>query len=186
MPTTAILLLFVVTIPAMLLEGASMDWSAIYMRDAFQSDAFWQGIAVSSFAMLQAGMRFFADSVVERTSPATLARVLFAFLLAGCLTVVLSPWPILSLIGFAAMGLGTSAIFPLAMSAAAQRHDRSSALNIAALAQLSFMMFLLGPPLLGFVAHEFGIRFAFGLSLPLVVISLLTAGALGRTRNSAA
>jgi hypothetical protein len=180
MPTWGILLIVVVTMPAMLLEGASMDWSAIYMRDVFSSDKFWQGIAVSSFAMAQGFMRFFSDGVVERTSPATLARVLFLSLGIGCLVVVLSPYPLLSLAGFAAMGFGTSAIFPLAMSAAARRTDRSSALNIAALAQFSFLMFLLGPPLLGFVAHSFGIRMAFGLSLPLVVVSLLTAGALGR------
>ncbi len=178
-PTLAILVLVVVTIPAMLLEGASMDWSAIYMRDAFGADKFWQGIAVASFAVLQGSMRFFADGIVERFSPASLSRVLFVALGLGCMTVVLSPWPMLSLAGFAAMGLGTSAIFPLAMSAAAQRHDRSSALNIAALAQFSFLMFLLGPPLLGFVAHGWGIRMAFAVGLPFVVISLAKAGALG-------
>lgn len=179
-PTPAILLLVVVTVPAMLLEGASMDWSAIYMRDTFGANGVWQGIAVASFAVLQGLMRFFADGVVEKTSPAALARVLFLSLGLGCLTVVFSPWPVLSLVGFAAMGLGTSAIFPLAMSAAAQRTDRSSALNIAALAQFAFMLFLLGPPLLGNVAHHWGIRTAFGISLPLIVISFLTAGALGK------
>ena len=126
-PTAAILLLVLVTVPAMLLEGASMDWSAIYMRDAFEANKFWQGIAVASFAVLQGLMRFFADGVVERTSPTALARVLYLALGIGCLTVVFSPWPVLSLLGFAAMGLGTSAIFPLAMSAAAQRTDRPAA-----------------------------------------------------------
>ena len=184
-PTLAILLLVVVTMPAMLLEGASMDWSAIYMRDTFAADSFWQGIAVSSFAVLQGLMRFFADRVVERYSPAALARVLFVSLGLGCVTVVFSQWPVVSLAGFALMGLGTSAIFPLAMSAAAQRHDRSSALNIAALAQFSFLMFLLGPPLLGFVAAHLGIRMAYGISLPLVFVSLATAGALGGRKPDA-
>ena len=181
-PTLAILRLVAVTIPATLLEGASMDWSAIYMRDAFGADEFWQGIAVASFAVLQGLMRFYADGVVERFSPAALARVLFVALGLGCVTVVLSPWPILSLVGFAAMGLGTSAIFPLAMSAAAQRSDRASALNIAALAQFSFMIFLLAPPILGYVAHGWGIRAAYGIALPFVLVSLLTAGALGKRR----
>ena len=179
-PTWPILVLVVVTIPAMVLEGASMDWSAIYMRDSFGSDKFWQGIAVASFAVLQGLMRFYADGVVERFSPAALARVLFVALGLGCITVVLSPWPVLSLIGFAAMGLGTSAIFPLAMSAAAQRNDRPSALNIAALAQFSFMIFLIAPPILGFIAHGWGIRTAYGIALPFVLISLVTAGALGK------
>jgi len=181
-PTWPILVLVVVTIPAMVLEGASMDWSAIYMRDSFGSDKFWQGIAVASFAVLQGLMRFYADGVVERFSPAALARVLFVALGLGCITVVLSPWPVLSLIGFAAMGLGTSAIFPLAMSAAAQRNDRASALNIAALAQFSFMIFLIAPPILGYIAHGWGIRTAYGIALPFVLISLVTAGALGKRR----
>ncbi len=181
-PTSAILVLVAVTIPAMILEGASMDWSAIYMRDSFDADKFWQGIAVASFAVLQGLMRFYADGVVERFSPAALARVLFVALGMGCVTVVLSPWPILSLIGFAAMGLGTSAIFPLAMSAAAQRNDRASALNIAALAQFSFMIFLLAPPILGYIAHGWGIRAAYAVALPFVLVSLVTAGALGKRR----
>jgi MFS family permease len=183
-PTTAILLLVLVTIPAMLLEGASMDWSAIYMRDTFSAGPFLAGVGVACFAASQALMRFYADGFVDRHSPAGVARFLFLVLLAGCLIVTFSPWPYLSLAGFAAMGMGTSAIFPLAMSAAAQRHDRSAAINIAALAQFSFMVFLLGPPLLGHVAEGFGIRAAFGLALPLIGVSLIVAGALGKEKTN--
>ena len=85
----------------------------------------------------------------------------------------------MALIGFALMGVGTSVIFPLAMSAAAQRTDRPAATNVAAVAQLSFVAFLLGPPLLGFVAEHIDIRWSFGIVLPLVVVSILCAGALG-------
>ena len=178
-PTAAIMVLFVVTIPAMLLEGGSMDWSAIYMRQSFAAGPFLSGIAVAAFAVSQGLMRYNADRVVDRYSPSEVARALYVVLLIGCLIVVFSPWPVLSLIGFAAMGMGTSAIFPLAMSAAAQRSDRSSAINIAALAQFSFLCFLLGPPLLGFVAQTFGIRSSFGVTLPLIIVSLAVAGALG-------
>jgi MFS family permease len=68
------------------------------------------------------------------------------------------------------------------MSAAAQRNDRASALNIAALAQFSFMIFLLAPPLLGYIAHGWGIRAAYAVALPFVLVSLVTAGALGKRR----
>jgi MFS family permease len=64
------------------------------------------------------------------------------------------------------------------MSAAAQRTDRSPATNVAALAQISFVAFLLGPPLLGAVAQAFGIRSAFGVGLPLVALSFVAAAAL--------
>ncbi len=182
-PTRAILVLVVVTLPAMILEGASMDWSAIYMRDVFGASPFLAGIAVACFAASQALMRFFADGVVDRFSPASVARVLLVVLMVGCVVVAVSPWPYLSLAGFAAMGMGTSAIFPLAMSAAAQRTDRPAALNIAALAQFSFMMFLLGPPLLGYVAQTLGIRTAFGIGLPLILASLILVKSLGSGRQ---
>ena len=72
------------------------------------------------------------------------------------------------------------------MSAAAQRSDRAAAINVAALAQLSFVAFLLGPPLLGFVAEHFGVRWSFGIGLPLVVLSFVAANALGRKPVTAA
>lgn len=185
-PTWPILVLVGVTLSAMLLEGGSMDWSAIYMRDEFAAGPFLAGLAVAMVAGFQALARFFADGFVDRYSPAGVARFMLALLGLGCLIVVLSPAATVSLLGFALIGFGCSVLFPLAMSAAAQRTDRSAAVNVAALAQFSFMIFLLAPPLLGFVAEHFGIRASFGIALPLVVLSLLTAGALGVRRAAPA
>jgi len=182
-PTWPILVLVGVTLSAMLLEGGSMDWSAIYMRDVFAAGPFMAGMAVAFVAFFMSLVRYFADGFVERHSPAGVARVLLAVLGTGCLTVVFSPDPYLALAGFALIGAGCSVMFPLAMSAAAQRTDRPAALNVAALAQFSFMVFLLAPPLLGFVAQHFGIRASFAIALPLVVLSLLTAGAFGTRRG---
>ena len=54
-----------------------------------------------------------------------------------CVFFAAADW--MALLGFGLMGVGTSAIFPLAMSAAAQRTDRPAATNVAALAQISFV-----------------------------------------------
>lgn len=179
-PTLPILVLVAVTLSAMLMEGASMDWSAIYMRTVFDSGPFVAGFTVALFAFSQATTRFFADSFVERHSPSGVARVLLASMAAGVLLVFLSPAPFLSMLGFALLGIGSSALFPLAISAAAQRTDRPAAINVAALSQISFVAFLLGPPLLGFVSEHWGIRSAFAIGIPFIVLSLLTAGSLGR------
>lgn len=179
-PTPAILVLVAVTLSAMLMEGASLDWSAIYMRNVFEAGPFLAGFAVALFAFSQATTRFFADSFVDRYSPSSVARLLILILMAGILLVFFSPTPAVSLLGFAMLGIGTSTLFPLAISAAAQRTDRSAAINVAALSQISFVTFLLGPPLLGFVAEHWGIRLAFGLGIPLALLSFWTAGSLGR------
>jgi MFS family permease len=103
---------------------------------------------------------------------------LLAVLGVGDLLVSFAPAPGIALLGFGVMGVGTSALFPLAMSAAAQRTDRPAALNVAALAQIAFVSFLLGPPLLGLVAQDQGIRWSFGLGLPLVLLSLAVSRVL--------
>ncbi|MER8657553.1 MFS transporter [Mesorhizobium sp. M0847] len=179
-PTLPILVLVAVTLSAMLMEGASIDWSAIYMRTVFDAGPFVAGFTVALFAFSQASTRFFADSFVERHSPSVVARVLLATMAVGVLLVFFSPAPLVSMLGFALLGIGSSAIFPLAISAAAQRTDRSAAINVAALSQISFVAFLLGPPLLGFVSDHWGIRSAFGIGIPFIILSLLTAGSLGR------
>lgn len=179
-PTLPILVLVAVTLSAMLMEGASIDWSAIYMRTVFDAGPFVAGFTVALFAFSQASTRFFADSFVDRHSPSVVARVLLATMAVGVLLVFFSPAPLVSMLGFALLGIGSSAIFPLAISAAAQRTDRSAAINVAALSQISFVAFLLGPPLLGFVSDHWGIRSAFGIGIPFIMLSLLTAGSLGR------
>ncbi|HUN90583.1 MAG TPA: MFS transporter [Burkholderiaceae bacterium] len=177
-PTPAIIALFALTLPALLLEGAGADWSAIYMRDVFGEPPFIGGLAVATGALAQACTRYVVDPFVERHGAMAVARTLLAILGVGCALVCFTPWPPAALLGFALMGVGTSAIFPLAMSAAAQRTDRHAAINVAALAQISFTSFLLGPPLLGFVAQHAGLRWAFGIGLPLILGGMLVTRSL--------
>jgi MFS family permease len=178
-PTLAIMALVAVTLSAMIMEGAGIDWSAIYMRDVFAVPPFLSGFAVALGAGAQAMTRFFADPFVERYSPIVVSRVLLRVLGTGVILVFFAPSHWLALVGFALMGAGTSVIFPLAMSAAAQLTDRPAPTNVASLAQISFVAFLLGPPLLGYIAERFGIRWSFGIGLPLVILSIVCAKALG-------
>ena len=181
-PTPAILLLVVLSLSALVLEGAAFDWSAIYMRDVFAAAPFVGGLAVAAGAFTQALTRYVADPFVERHSAVGVARTLLVLLGIGNVLVAFATIPALALLGFALMGVGTSVLFPLAMSAAAQRTDRAAAANVAALAQISFVSFLLAPPLLGFAAERWGIRWSFGLGLPLVLLSLAVSGVLAPRR----
>lgn len=177
-PSLGILALVAFTLSSMFLEGAGADWSVIFMRDTFEAAPFINGLAFAAGALAQAIARFFADGFVERFGATRVARVLVTTMGIGAVMVTTSAHPAIALLGFVFMGLGTSGIFPLAMSAAAQRTDRPAAINVAALAQLSFVAFLIGPPLLGFVAEHYGIRLSFAVCLPLVVLSWFAIRAL--------
>jgi len=170
-PTKPIMLLVLLTLSAMLVEGSSIDWSVIYMRDTFGTVPLISGLALACVAFSQFVTRYFADAVVERYGPEFVSKVSIILMFVGVSLVAFSPSALVSLFGFTLMGIGCAVIFPLAMSAAAQLTDRPAAVNIASLAQISFVVFLLAPPLLGFVAEHIHIRAAFGLSLPLIIIS---------------
>lgn len=179
-PTAGIMALVAVTLAAMAMEGGYMDWSVIYMDTIYDSAPFVAALAVTLGALAQGITRYFADGFVERYSPTNVARVLLGIMTVGILLVFFPLHEWASLAGFALLGIGSSAIFPLAMSAAAQRTDRPAAVNVAALAQTSFGTFLIAPPVLGFIAQHWGITWSFGIGLPLVVLSFAFTGVLGK------
>src|SRR5690606_29312443 len=132
-PTLAMLPLCLIGFAAFLVEGAGIDWSAIYMRDVFAVEPFVGGMGLTLFAFCMAVMRLTADPIVSRYGPRNVAMVMLSFASLGALLVGAAPTPELALLGFALMGAGCSAVYPLAVSAAAQRTDRPAAVNVAAL-----------------------------------------------------
>ena len=122
--------------------------------------------------------RLFAGPFVDRLSPRIVVSTLLGVALVGLVMVWLAPHPYVALAGFALLGAGCSAVYPLVVSAAAQRTDRPSAVNVAAVGQISFVVFFLAPPTLGFIAHYVGIRWSYMICLPLVVLALLLVKAL--------
>jgi MFS family permease len=177
-PTIGLLALCLIGAAPLLVEGAGIDWSAIYMRDTFEVAPFVGGLSVTLFSLFMAIARLSIDPVVDRYSPRAVATTLLVVAAAGVIMVATAPHPYVALAGFSLMGVGCSAVYPLAVSAAAQRTDRPPAVNVAALGQVTFVVFFLGPPLLGFVAQATDIRFSYVAVLPLLVAALLAIRAL--------
>jgi MFS family permease len=186
LPTLGLMPLCIIGLSAFLVEGAGIDWSAIYMRDVFNAEPFIGGTGLTLFAGCMALARLFADPIVDRYGARPVAVVMLATAATGIAMVWLAPHPYLALAGFALMGAGCSAVYPMAVTAAAARTDRPSVVNVAALAQMSFVVFFLAPPLLGFVAEHSGIRNAYLVCLPLIVGSLLASSALAPRRDGQA
>ncbi|THV23090.1 MFS transporter [Peteryoungia ipomoeae] len=178
LPTLALLPLCIIGTSAFLIEGAGIDWSTIYMDEVFDVSPFISGSGLTLFAFFMALARLTIDPVMDRHGARLVGRVLLAIAAIGIALVWLAPHPYAALLGFALMGGGCSAVYPMAVSAAAQRTDRPAVINVAAIAQMAFVVFFLGPPLLGFVAESFGIRNAYFLCLPLILGSIFASAAL--------
>lgn len=178
-PNKRIFILIGITASAMLLEGVNQTWATIYMNDVFGAAPLLTGAAIVCFSLSQAMTRYFVDGLVDRTSSQFVGKTLIFMLFIGTMMIAVSPSSFLSLIGFTLSGIGVSAIFPLAISAAAQHHDRPAAINVASLAQVSLLIFLIGPPLLGNVGQSLGIRWVFGVTIPLIILGYFLSSALG-------
>jgi len=183
LPTIGLLPLCIIGVAAFLVEGAGIDWSAIYMRDVFSVEPFIGGLGLTLFTFFMAMARLFVDPVVDRFGARAVAASLLILSGIGIAAVSLAPHPYVALAGFALMGAGCSAVYPLAVSAAAQRTDRAAQVNVAALGQVTFIVFFLAPPLLGFVAEHAGIRTSYLICLPLVVYALFSVKALAQRRD---
>ena len=181
-PTIGLLPLCMIGIAAFLVEGAGVDWSTIYMRDVWNAEPFVGGLGLTLFTFFMAMTRLFIDPFVDSYGPRRVASTLLVIALAGVALVWLAPFDYAALAGFGLMGMGCSAVYPLAVSAAAQRTDRPSAVNVAAIGQVTFVVFFLAPPLLGFISDHFGIRNSYLVCLPVVLLGLLAVPALAGKR----
>ena len=177
-PSWGLLPLCIIGMAAFLIEGAGIDWSAVYMRDVFAAPPLIGGLGLTLFTFCMAMARLFVGPIVERAGPRFVATSMLGLAAIGALLVALAPMSWVALVGFGMLGAGCSAVYPLAVSAAAQRTDRPSAVNVAALGQISFVVFFLAPPLLGFVAQYFGIRNSYLVILPIIALGLIFARSL--------
>ena len=185
-PSRMTFLLVGVLISGGVLEGMSRTWSIIYMRDTFTAPDWLDSLALPAFLLSMSGGRLLGDGWATRFGPARTARVLLAVAGAGLLLVAAAPIIPVGLFGFAVIGLGTSVLYPLSISAAARLGDRPASENVAAITLVGSLIVLGVPPALGSIANHWGIRTIFVVVLPVLALSFLLAPLLDRRRGGAA
>lgn len=184
-PSKALLGLCIFVFGVAMTEGAAADWSAVFLRDVIGSPVARAGLGYTAFAFAVAAGRFIGDWLSERYGPAMLARTCCLLAMAGLTTIVTSSGEAQAMLGLAALGFGCSVGFPLAVSAAAGIGDRAAAANVAVLSLFALAGFLVGPPMIGFVAQHFDLRYGLATLLPAIALSVALAGGLRRGSTNA-
>jgi len=171
LPANAIFLLCVMPMGIMMVEGAFIDWSAVFMSDILSAGPWIIAVTYSFFSIVMALVRFFGDALATRYGDVTVVRVSGLAATFGIALFALAPTTLIAFIAAAVCGAGVAIVFPLAVSAAANRPGRSSADNVASLNMIAFTAFLIAPPLIGMLSHAFDLRIAL---LALAPIAFLT------------
>jgi MFS family permease len=159
-------------------EGAMADWSAVYLVEVLSASEATGAIGFGIFSAAMVTMRFSGDMLIERIGRVACARICGVVAATGALTVAAAPSVWACWTGMALLGLGYSLIAPLAFARAGADPDHSSGTAMAAVSTLGYGGFLLGPPLIGFVAEASSLRVSIALLAGLAVAITLLAGHL--------
>jgi MFS family permease len=181
-PTVRLAALAVIAFCTLLAEGAMFDWSGIYLATEAGASAGVAPLGLAAFALTQGIGRLIADRAVEQAgavSVATSGAVLAALGLGLGLAVAAPP---AALLGFALMGVGLSAVFPLTLRASG-RTELTPGPAVAGVSTVGYGGSLLGPPLIGILADGMGLRAAL---VVVCALCLLTAGLAGHLREETA
>ena len=161
-------------------EGAMADWLAVFMTNIHVVSPGMAGASYTIFALFIAIGRFSGDTLKARLEVSVLARYLAGIAIVGLTVALFSPVIWATYLGVAMLGLGISIGFPLAVSAAGVLPGKSSAGNVAILTQISLCGFLLGPPVIGFVAEATDIRMGLAALYPALILTFALARSLSR------
>lgn len=144
---------------AAICEGGMFDWGGIYFKEVIGVEVFTLGYL--TFMICMAFSRFASDRVVERIGMSKTYIISASLIFTGiCLAIIFpSFWP--SMIGFCLVGLGTASIIPMTFILAGASRKYSPGMAISIIATYSIAGMLVGPPLIGYLAHAFNLKVSF-------------------------
>ncbi|MET8669045.1 MFS transporter [Streptomyces tendae] len=162
LPPRSALLIGAVGFCAVFAEGASLDWSAVYLRDELETSAGLAAACTTGFTLTMALARLAGDKVVDRFGAVRTVRVSGVLATLGGLLVVVGGHPAVAMTGFALMGLGIAVVVPLCF-AAAGRAGSNPSLAIAGVATITYTSGLVAPSAIGGLAQATSLVVSFGL-----------------------
>lgn len=162
-PDKLLLRIGIIAFCGMMCEGCMFDWSGVYFDKIVNVDASLTTLGYIAFMSTMASGRFVADYFTQRFGAVALLQFSGILIFSGLLISVLFPSLIYATIGFLLVGAGTSSVIPLSFSIAGRSKTYSPGIALAMVSTIAYFGFLFGPPIIGFIAEEFNLRFSFSL-----------------------
>lgn len=144
-----------------LCEGGMFDWSGVYFKEVVGEEIFTLGYLI--FMAFMALSRFYSDRLTDRIGMSKTYILGASIVTIGMFLAIVFPfyWPVL--IGFSLVGIGVAAVFPMTFSLAGSSKKYSPGMAISIISTYGIAGMLIGPPLVGYVAHVVGLQYAFVL-----------------------
>ncbi len=170
LPNAAMVSIGVIAFCSMLGEGAMADWSTNYMENVALANPALAPIGLSAFALAMTIGRLFGDGARIRFGDRRLMVVCGLVATAGLTLAIVFVHPFMVIAGLFIVGIGLSAVVPIAYSIAGHTRDLPSGVGLAMVTTVGYSGFLFGPPIIGFIADWLSLRIALSLVAVLFIV----------------
>jgi len=119
------------------------------------------GVGFTAFMSTMASGRFIADKFAHRYGLKRTLQISGSLTTAGLLIAVFLPYFYTTIAGFLLVGVGVCSVVPMIYSAAGKSKNTSPGVAITIVSTIGFVGFLVGPPVIGFIASLATLRASF-------------------------
>lgn len=162
-PESSLVQLGIIGFFSMATEGAMFDWSGVYFKDIVHAPANFIIVGYASFMVMMATGRFIGDFVISRIGRKKTLQGSGILMFTGMMLSVLMPQFWICTFAFMLVGIGVACNVPTVYSLAGQNKKVPSGVALAMVSSISFLGFLMGPPLIGYIAEILDLRYSYGL-----------------------
>lgn len=174
-PRGIVLLLGMLCFIIFLTEGVMLDWSAVFLVSNRGLDPSIAGLGYAAFAAAMTVGRLTGDAIVSKLGGVRVIALGGLCAAAGMLVSLgVDGWPA-SLIGYALVGAGCSNIVPVIFTAVGRQQRMPQAVAIPAVISMGYAGILIGPVLIGAIAHLSSLSVAMSGLIALMVFVSATA-----------
>jgi MFS family permease len=160
-PDKTLILLGVIGFCCMASEGIMFDWSGVYFKDIVKAPGSLIILGYTSFMIMMSSGRFFGDRLINKFGRKTVMQLSGVMISMGMFMAVTFPYIIPCTLAFMIVGMGVSTVIPTLYSIAGKHPTIPTGEALTAVSSVSFLGFLMGPPLIGYIAELFSLRFSF-------------------------
>ena len=162
-PHGSLLLLGVIAFCCLSAEGCMFDWSGVYFKEVVKAEGSLISLGYASFMIMMAAGRFMGDGLALRFGRKKMVQLSGVLIFIGMMIAVLFPTLVMATLGFLIVGFGVSSVIPLMYSTAGKVKEVASGIALATVSGIGFFGFLMGPPLIGYIAELAGLQYSFAV-----------------------
>ena len=156
-------------------EGIMFDWSGVYFKEIVKAPGALVILGYTSFMITMAIGRFLSDILVQKFGSRNVLITSGIMISTGLYSAVLFPYLISCTIAFMLVGFGVSNVIPIVFNAAGNSKKVPTSIALTIVSSISFMGFLIGPPIIGYIAQMTSLRYSFAfIGIFGILISSLT------------